>query len=143
MRSDQRDPRKGGLTVSFLCYASTETKMGLAETQMEEALLARTYSGCDFALCTSANCTLHDPVTRTKKVHVPFSAKAPWAGEFNMRVLVDTSVVEVYAMDGRAMSTMLYVPPQPAQTAVWVSSNGDARVNAVVTVFGMGSAYAQ
>ena len=121
VRGDQSDPRKGGLTVAFKCSQA---------------------AGCDFALCKSTNCTV-EQLHMKSRVHVPFSKAAPFAGEFNMRVLVDTSVVEVYAMSGRAISTILYVPKQHANTAVRVSSNCDpsSSVNAVVTVYGMGSAY--
>ena len=39
-------------------------------------------------------------------VVVPFSPAAPFDGNFNLRVLVDTSVVEVYAQTGRAIETI-------------------------------------
>ncbi len=41
-------------------------------------------------------------------VVVPFAPAAPFDGTFNLRVLVDTGVVEVYAQGGRAIETMQY-----------------------------------
>ena len=42
----------------------------------------------------------------TSSVVVPFSLSAPFNGIFSVRVLVDTSVVEVYAQAGRAIETI-------------------------------------
>ena len=58
-------------------------------------------------------------------------------------MLVDTSVIEVYAQNGRAVGTSMYVPADPADQAVnLLALPGSVPVAADVRVFGMGSAYA-
>lgn len=75
---------------------------------------------------------------------VPFNERSPFDGSFQLRVLVDTSVVEVYAGDvkapGRAIYTMMYMPSDPSHTDVAVI--GDASVGVSLEVHAMGSAYA-
>ena len=41
-----------------------------------------------------------------------------------MRILVDTSVIEVYAMNGRAIGTYMYLPPDPMSSGVRVRLGG-------------------
>jgi sucrose-6-phosphate hydrolase SacC (GH32 family) len=74
-------------------------------------------------------------------VTVPFSAASPFDGTFNLRVLVDTSVVEVYAHHGRAIDTVLYIPPSAADVSVSLAGQGEG-VTAAVEVHGMGTVYA-
>ena len=80
--------------------------------------------------------------TAGKSFAVPFSQAVPFDGRFTLRVLVDTSVVEVYAQNGRAISTALYIPPSANNTAVALELLGKSTVSASVEGYGMGSAYA-
>lgn len=73
---------------------------------------------------------------------VPFSAAHPFAGQLKLRVLVDTSVVEVYAQGGRAIETLMYIPPSAADVGVSLLSAAGEGVAASIAVHSMGSAYA-
>ena len=96
------------------------------------------------------NCSAPAPGPKPKgkglSFKVPFAANETLPpASFPLRVLVDTSVLEVYAMDGRAIGTYMYLPPNPNSTGLRLASKQQrgAGVSAVVeSVFAMGSAYA-
>eukprot|EP01043_Picozoa_sp_COSAG02_P052639 COSAG02_NODE_5701_length_4110_cov_2.049115_6_plen_189_part_00 len=58
------------------------------------------------ATVNSASANHHVDDGASGGVVVPFSRAAPFDGTFTLRVLVDTSVVEVYAQLGRAIETI-------------------------------------
>jgi hypothetical protein len=72
---------------------------------------------------------------------VPYAATDAFDGRFAFRVLVDTSVIEVYAQEGRAIGTYMYIPQNAASTGVRVVAS-TAGVTATADVWAMGSAYA-
>jgi len=58
-----------------------------------------------------------------------------------LRVLLDKSVIEVYAQDGRSVLSHVVLPSQTLGTEVQLLSTGEASVSGSAHVYGMGSAY--
>jgi hypothetical protein len=86
----------------------------------------------------------------TAPIVVPYAPNEAFDGVFNLRILVDTSVIEVYAQHGRAVATQMYMPLSPLDTEVrllQVLSAGPTgrtlsqTVDASIEVYSMGSAY--
>ena len=62
---------------------------------------------------------------------------------FPLRILVDKSVIEVYAQDGIAVVSALMFAPSSRNSGVELyAENMGCEVNVAAQVFGMGSAYA-
>lgn len=75
---------------------------------------------------------------------VPLAPNETFGGRFPVRILVDRPVIEVYAMDGRAIASFAHLPKDPQASGVRLRRLATATVpvECDVQVFAMGSAYA-
>merc|ERR1712039_318510 len=127
------------IDVEFLCKAK-ESCAGSLQVRGDRT---NSTSG----LWISFHCTITSGCTYRvdgKENTVPFSASSPWkpSDGFQFRILVDTSVVEVYAFNGRSVFTQMYIPSSATDTAVRLRGGSEAdAVSASIVVFKMGSAY--
>ena len=74
---------------------------------------------------------------------VPYAPGEVFDGRFQIRVLVDTCVAEVYAQGGRAAYSKMHVPSDPSHNGVRLKAlQGSVAVSATFQAHRMGSAYA-
>jgi hypothetical protein len=122
---DPSDVCNGCQDSNGKCYCDSGRKTGAAPSQS----------------CSSPSPQPPSPSETTSFI-VPFAANETFDGHFNFRILVDTSVVEIYAYEGRAVGSFMYLPMDPKADGIsLVVPPGSSTVFASLEVYSMGSAY--
>lgn len=143
------------IEATFVCGAASRSTCGAAlwvrasvdlSDRLEVPFECVVGGGCEFWTRAAGGSK------PSRRVRVPFATSAPFTGSFTLRVLVDTCVIEIYAMGGRAVFTAMHIPADAASTAVALvggsadgtthGSGSSVQAIANVSVWGMGSAYA-
>eukprot|EP00039_Didymoeca_costata_P009912 m.132363 g.132363 ORF g.132363 m.132363 type:complete len:555 (+) comp14644_c0_seq5:234-1898(+) len=83
---------------------------------------------------------IYDQSKAGRSFSVPFAGDEVFNGQFPIRVLVDTSVIEVYAYNGRAIGSMLYVPGSADNVDVALMNIKGCKM-ASVEAYAMGKAF--